>query len=325
MFYNEPQKIEYLESEDNRFLPSTLEVAKRIFVGSAMVEKQYDTDLSNFNRQQVVDLLKKFNATSKGYYKMICLIFADYYNWCLSKEYIDQSNFTNWYDSKLSNLIIDEILPVSLVKGKFFTKEDVLEYLDKIKSPTNRLLLYSPFMGIDGVDHEDLKYLRVSDLYEKRKAIQLHSGAIQPVDDLFIQLLKEADAETMYNPEGKENYTIRRNIYDESVYVLKKCSSDSINEVINKQIIVYRMKVIKKQAENKFISISTLYKNGLINSIKEYYEQKNISLYKALFHEKNKKLYTYDEETQEVISRFNSNMTVRMLRMELKDTIDYYI
>jgi len=324
MYYNEPQKLEYLSIEENRFAESTIEVAKIIFAGSAEVERQYDIDLSNFNRQQVVDLLKKYNSKSKGYYKVMCVIFSDYYNWCLNRGYVDESNFTDWYHSKISNKIIDEILPSSLLKDKFFLKEDVIKYLDDVLDPTNKLLLYAPSVGINGDNHEDLKYLRVDDLLEKRSAIQLHSGKIQIVDELFIELLKEADKSTIYYPEGMENFTSRRNGYSDSIYVFKRCGG-KLNEVITNPILNKKMSVIRKQIGNKFISISTLYRNGLINTIKEHYEKQDISLYTAIFHKNNNKIYTYDKETRDVIDRYNSNITVRMLRMELKDTIEYYM
>jgi len=179
-------------------------------------------------------------------------------------------------------------------------------------------------MGIDGKDHEDLKYLRVDDLFEQRKAIQLYSGKVQFIDDLFIELLKNADACTVYYPEGKENFTSKRNGYVESKYVFKMCSGNKY-DVMSNGVFIKKMSTIKKQADNKFISISSLYKNGLINAIKEHYEAQGISLYTAIFHEKDKKFYTYDKETQDVIERYNSKMTVRMLRMELKETIEYYM
>lgn len=328
MYYNDAQKTQYLEDENNRFAPSTLEVAKMIFSGSADVESQEDTDLSNFNRQQVVNLLKKYNSTTKGYLKLICIIFSDYYNWCMKNDYIDSSNFTNWYDSKLSKPIIDEIVPVELVKDKYFTKEDVYEYLEKVPDVVNKFLIYALFRGIDGIQHDDLKHLSVIDLHEKRNAIQLKSGRIQYVDELFVKLMKNADAATVYLPEGKEVYNVRKRYnYDESIYVFRFCNKATVNQPISNQAITVRMSLIKKQTGNKFISASTLYFNGLVNYIKEHYSPQGITLDKVLFENKenNKKLYKYDEETQDVIKEYGSKMEVKMLRLRLKDFIKFYL
>lgn len=326
--YNEAQKLEYLYNEDNRYEKTTLEAAKSFFNGSADVELQEGTDLSNFNRQQVVKLLKKYNARTKGYYRAMCNIFSDYYNFCLDKGYIESSNFTNWYDSKLSTKIVEEILPHDLVKDKIMLKEDVINMIDLVPDPTNKLLIYAPFIGINGENHEDLKYLRIDDLNEERKVIQLHSGKVQFIDDLFIELIRKADEATRYYPDGIENLTSHRNEYAKSMYVFKQCISkkeEKINCVITNGIFVFKMKCIRMQVGNKYLSITNLYNNGLVTAIKDYYSEKGISLEDALFQQKNNKLYTYDLETQEVINRFGSKLPVRLLRYNLKDTIEYYV
>jgi hypothetical protein len=82
------------------------------------------------------------------------------------------------------------------------------------------------------------------------------------------------------------------------------------------------MNTIKEQMENEFISLSTLYKNGLINYIKEQFAKRDISLKDAIFHEKTGRLYTYNEELQQYIYDFGSKMEAKMLRMEIKDYID---
>jgi len=323
MFYNEKQKIRYLESEDNRFEETTLAAAKIFFNGSSRVEFNKGIDLASFNRSQVFDLLKSYNSRSKGYYKGMCLIFSDYYNWCLNEGLIDRSNVTDWYDYKLSNSIIDEVLPMELIEGKYFKKEYVNECIEKIVDISDKFVFYAPFMGIKG---DDLINLRIDDLNEKRNAVQLVSGKTLQVDDLFIYLMKETDSARRYYPNGvvgidnKYSY----NEYIQSIYVLKMCRGSVINKQITTQVLSTKMKVIKKQIGNKLISAAIIYQNGLISYIKEKYEERGITLRDAIFKEINKKLYFYDKETAEYIEEFGANKTVKMLRMELKDIIKYY-
>lgn len=326
MFYNSKQKERYIEN--SRFAETTLEVAKQIFNGSSRVENQEGTDLTNFNRQQVMNLLKTYNSQNKYYYKLICNIFSDYYNWCLEEGLIDIGNVTNWYDVKLSTPIIEDIIPAKLVKDKYYNKEDVLEYISKVPDPSNKLLIYAFFLGIDGKEHEDIKYLSVNDYSENHKAIKLYSGRKVIVDDLFINLMYKADQSKYYYPDGNENANLRgRHEYNDSKYILKVCNTYKTNEAISNQGITQRLTLIRKQAGNKFISASTLYKNGLIQAIKDHFEEQGISLEQALYQYKvgSKKYYEYEEQIQEIIRTFGSNMEVKMLRLQMKDILQYYI
>jgi hypothetical protein len=322
--YNEAQKNRYLEL--CKYEETTKETIKMIFSSSAKVEAQFEKDLAEFNRPQVIDLLKSFNSKSRHYLTAICIFFADYYNWCLSEGLVDITNVINQYDSSLTKGIIEEIVPIEFIEGKYFIKQDVLEYLDKIPDPRNKFIMYAIFSGVKGEDYYDLTHLRMENLHEKRKVVELENGRMHPVDDLFIRSMKEADSATAYYPDGVVAYNkFHRNEYDKSVYVLKSCRLGTVDTPINRQIITVAIALMQKQTGNKFISVSTLYKNGLISFIKEHYEQKGISFETALLDEINGKLYTYDKETEQVIKEFGSQMTVRMLRLQLKDILHYYI
>jgi hypothetical protein len=325
--FNEKQKIRYINQSN---LPeNSIVVLKKIFNGVAKIEAQNDLDLSNFNRPQVVDLLKSYNSRARSYLKLVCKYFSDYYSWCLSEKLVDITNVTNWYHTSLSNSIIDEVIPLELIRDKFYTEDDVLGYLENIPDPVNKFVVYGLFRGIRGENYCDLSHLRMENLHEKRKAVELEDGRMHPVDDLFMELMKNADKATIYAPDGivaTNGLNRSRNEYDKSVYVFKGCRTGYENRPVENQFFTVRMCLIKKQTKNPLISATTLYNNGLINFIKEHYEPKGIPLKDVLFKNKdnNRKFYMYDEETQAVINEFGSYMTVRMLRLQMREIIQYY-
>ena len=327
MFYNENQKIRYINQSS---MPETsIEVFRRIVAGATKVEIQEKTDLSNFNRQQVINLLKSYNSRSKWYLRLICHHFSEYYSWCLQEKLVDTSNITNWYHVTLSKPIIDEILPIDLLEEKFFDKDLLIEMVNRVKDPTNKLYLYAPFFGIDGEEHSDLRYLKIEDLNEKRKMIYLNSDKYVKVDDLFIELIKNADNADRYDEDGmgtiKKSF---RNTYGESQYVFKVCNVIEKDVIVNTKTINNRYAIIKEQTGNNMLTSSVVYKNGLINYIKEYYEKEHgINIKEALFKlgVGRKNSYLYDSETQKLIEEFGSRLTVRMLRLQMTESIDYYI
>lgn len=325
MIYNELQKMRYAKQSD---MPeSSFEVYKQILATAAKVELQEGTDLANFNRAQVIRLLKTYNSRSRQYLRLISNYFANYYDWCVSERLVDVTNITNWYEINLVKPIISEVLPNELIEGKFFDKETLLMYIDMIKDVSNKLLAYAPFFGIDGESHNDLIHLDINMLDEEKKTIKLYSGLTVKVDDVFIDLIKQANQSQRYDKEGLGQYDVRNsNVYTPSKYVFKVCRSQQANAVLNAKSINTRFATIKEQTGNKMLSMGLIYKNGLLNHIKEYYEQIGVTLSDALFGKapNSKRSYLYDEKTQELIEEFGSRMTVRMLRMQMTDIIHYY-
>jgi hypothetical protein len=328
--YNEFQKKRYLENVNFNFEDNTKEVIIRLFEGAAKIESQEGCDLADFNREQVSNLLKSYNSKSKHYLRLITTHFSYYYTWCLYEDLVDATNIFNAYDYSITKPLIDDILSIDVIRDKYFLREDVLKYLEMIPDIMNKFILYAVFNGIYGNEYEDLTNLRINDLNEIRKSVQLSSGKNIIVDDIFIGLMKRADIETNYYPEGVDSVNRakkpERYTYDSSYYVIKNSGTGINNQPVSKTVIMNRFRLMQKQIGNKHINGGNIYKNGLINYVKEKFEERDITLRKAILQEElTKKLgYTYGVELQEYINEFGSQMTDRMFRMQVKDVIELY-
>lgn len=324
IMYNQIQKQKYLDS--CKYNKGTRYTIMNMFRGAARVERHFGTDLANFNKPKVEELLKSYNSKSRDYLTSMCVYYADYFNWCLENAYVDPSNVINQYDSSMVKTIIENIVPFKLIKGKFFNKKDILKYLDCIEDVSNKFIMYALFIGIKGEDFHELSHLRMSSLDEEKRVVKLTDGRLRSVDDLFIDLMKKTDQSQFYYEEGKSYINNKRNIYDDSIYVLKYCRNNkNANLPVNRGFYSVRLKIIKRQTSNKFITAPTLYMNGLINFIKEQFEKKGITLEDAFFHKTNNKLYTYNDDIEKLITEYGANKTVRMLRYELKETLQFYM
>jgi hypothetical protein len=328
MLYNENQKLRYMNQGD--LSEDAKDVFKFILATAAKVELQEGEDLSNFNRQQVINLLKMYNSRSRHYLRLLCNHFSKYYKWCYTEGLVAENNFTDWYDINLARPIIQEVLPAELIDEKMIDHETMLEFIDKVKDKSNKFLLYAPYVGIKGNDLEDLRYLRAKDLNEDEKTIKLYSGRIAQVDDLFIKLLKDADSSLRYDKNGDGAITKKSTDYCISEYVLKPCSSVE-NSVVSSKLLVARYRTIKEQTGNKFLNPMNVYKNGMINFVKDYFEKRGISLKHALFKktETGKKggansLYVYNSELENAIKEFGEVLEPRMLRYQMTEVYQYY-
>jgi hypothetical protein len=324
--YNADQKNRYLENRRmSKYEEPTIELLIKIFNSTESEEVQFGKDLSEFNQIEVVDLFKSFNSKSPRRLQSTSIFLYDYTSWCYEEGLID--NIANPYDKNIIDVIIKDIIPKDLLSEKYFNKDTMVNnYINSIIDVSNKFIAYALYCGIKGNNYEELINLRKFDLDHDNHVVKLITGRTVKVDSLFINLMINANDMTHYFADGIEKESRQRKYeYQRSEYVIKSCGGKKnlTGDAVSPEYLNKRLATIKEQSGNKYMSASLLYKNGLINHIKERYKKDfGIDLKTALFDEINGKLYTYDKTTQKYIEEFGSKMTVRMLRMEIRDYID---
>jgi hypothetical protein len=182
-WYNKEQKERYIEM--CKYELTTIESIKVLFTISSMVESRNKKDLSLFDSNQIIELLKKINSKSRKFLRATCVFFSDYYNWCVSENLVPSNNLGNPYDVSRVKGIIDMVIPKEVLKNKFFIKEEFYKYLDNLFDPSNKLLAYCLYLGIRGQENEEIRKLKSSDLNEKRKEVRLFNLKSYFADMLF--------------------------------------------------------------------------------------------------------------------------------------------
>lgn len=320
------RKQNYLNDPEVAYEESTKKTIEILFRRAERIEIQEGMDLSCFNRVQIIRLFKGMNSKSKQYLTLASSHFSSYYSWCIKEGIIDNTNIINYYDIKISKPIIDEVITKEILENKVFKKEKMHEYVEKLSDDsTLQFLVYAIYSGVMGKEFDDIANLKLSNLDEENKKVKLKSGITLNIDDKFIQLMKAANSETRYHPEGimqenyRDNYT-----YGESMYVFKKCRTNKRDDKITKSVITGKMRDVHKHVHNRAFTAMNIYKSGLLNYIENKFKDRNISLKRAFIDKKNSKEYKYEEEIQSYIYEFGSNMTTRMLRYQIVDILDIY-
>jgi len=320
--YNEEQKKRYLRYCTDIHELGTINLIEKVFNSTEMAETQFDKDVSLFNQLEVADYIKGLNSKSRGTLSSNCSQLNKYYNWCKNEEHL-VSSIINPFDNRGIKNIIDGILPKEDLNLKFFRKEQFLKMLDEVIDVSNQFIAYAFYCGLS---KDELINLKIGDLYFENKQLKLITGRIIDVDDLFIFLIQKTNDNKQYLPYGIDNESRNKsNYYHKTDYVIKACRSKA--DQISQQYVTTRMKIIKEQMGNEFISIPSLQLNGLINYIKEKFAEQKIDLKTALLSEKvrNKEdlsLYVHDKKTQQYMKEFGSKKPVKYLRMEIEDYLD---
>jgi integrase len=260
--YNADQKLRYLNyCRNNRFEEPTVELIQRIFKSTKTEEEQFDKDVSEFNQIEVTDLLKSFNSKSRTRLKTTCMFLRDYSVWCYQEGLVD--SIINPFDNRVTETIINTLIVKDDLNKKYFTKEQFIKNInDNIPDVTNRFIAYTIYSGLN---LEELVNIKITDLDFDNNRLKLITGREITIDNLFKHLMIESNDQIQYFYNGIEvEDTKKRYTYGESKYVIKKCGVKNC-DAVRPLYINFRMKTIKEQMDNEFISISTIYKNGLIN------------------------------------------------------------
>lgn len=328
MWFNKEQKERYLENCKYEY--TTIETIKVLFNMSYEVEARRDnnTDLSNFTEKQIIELFKKFNSKSRVFLQGVASYFFDYYEWCKSENLI-YGGLGNPYELKRVRRIIEEIVPQEILNQMFFDNEIFMEYLDDILDVSNKFIAYALYSGINGDKAEEIRKLRITDLHEDKKQVRLCTGRIVNVDDAFIRLMKQTASAEFYYPDGKnQSSQLGYYTYANSEYVLRPCrrGENYSDTPLSREMFYARVRKIREQVGNPYLTAHIIYDNGLINFIKEKCNEDGIDFEDAIFEkgeEGEGREYFYNKQVQEYINEFGSNKTTRLLRMQIKDYMDY--
>jgi hypothetical protein len=318
--YREVQKMRFLKAKN--YEESTIGTIKTFFRMVGRVEYDYDKDLVEFSQEEVIDMFKSINTRSRITIISMCTFFREYYDWCLQEGII--TNNDNKFDLSKTPIYANLVVPDEVLEEQYFTRKVLKEkYVKNVIDIGNKFLLYALFCGVKGEGNEELVCLRLRDLDEENKKLTLVTGRIIEVDDFFIQLMKEADSAKYYDQAG--DLQSRNTRYDwsyeyvESQYVFKYMARGVANQPISEHMLKSRFAVIRKQSGNKALSMNTIYKNGLINYLKEKFEEQGISLEEGLTKKYGRHAHVFGKTTEQYIEEFGSKTTLRALKMEIKD------
>lgn len=320
----QPDRKQWFLDESNYEEP-VKQLLIRIFDSTELEEKTFGKDVSEFNEEEAIDLLKSYDSKSRRRLKNTAHYLSKYREWWKNKN--NNVSMIDPFDNRTIDTIVESIIPEESFNNMFFTKNDIMEYMDDILDDMNKFIIVAIFYSIKG---EDLVNLKMEDLNQEDMTVSLQSGRVMKVDDFFVEYMKRASVVEIYKT-GKDQSELRNLkmiTYVNNGYVIRCCAGGgdlydykpSSLSFINQRLIK-----IKEQIGNEFINISNLYKNGIINYIKEQYEKQGISLKTALTQMINNKRYMYEQETQKYIHEFGSKMEVKILRMQIKDYLDYYM
>lgn len=270
--FNEKTKKRFLNAVDLSQFPKSF--WNNVFKKSEILEEQYNKDLYNFSKEQILIWYKLLDSKSLEYLSVINYNIIKYAQWALQESLIvdGMNHFVEITDDEISECVNKYGLNNSII-----TKEELDNILFKIPSSRDKFILLALFEGIKGINLDDIVNMKLDDINRSDNTVNLESGKKKKISNQLIQYAIESADEKCYDSISGRTYK-----YEERpgypVKVVRRNGTKSAGDVITK-VIRGEFDVI---GVPRYVTFNSIYTSGLIHQINQFADQDNVSAAEVL-------------------------------------------
>ena len=192
--YNIEAKERFLESIDESQYPHRW--WERLFEKTYMFEENKQKDFYSFTVPEILDFYKFLDIATIAPLVVYNTNAIKYAQWALNENLITDGQ--NHFDG-----LDVEILTTCISKIKI--DKSILSYdkfknliLRRILNDQDKFVFFCLFEGIKGKDYQDIIDMKISDIDEIAKTVQLGSGRVVEIPQDFIDIAHQADRQITY-------------------------------------------------------------------------------------------------------------------------------
>ena len=270
--FNEKTKKRFLNAVDLSQFPKSF--WNNVFKKSEILEEQYNKDLYNFSKEQILIWYKLLDSKSLEYLSVINYNIIKYVQWALQESLIvdGMNHFAEITDDEIFECVNKYGLNSSII-----TKEELDNILFHIPSSRDKFVLLALFEGIKGINLDDVVNMKLDDINRSDNTVNLESGKKKKISNQLIQYAIESADEKCYDSISGRTYK-----YEERpghpVKVVRRNGTKSAGDVITK-VIRGEFDVI---GVPRYVTFNSIYTSGLIHQINQFADQDNVSAAEVL-------------------------------------------
>ena len=294
--YNYDIKTRFLQEIDvTKYPPRWWE---RLFEKSYKFERKNEKDLFEFTTTEIIEFYKYMNSKSFNSLMVININLTKYGEWALENNMIPD-NQCHFYEIKNETLV--SCLDKSFVDNCIISWDDLKTKSQELMNFVDVYVLYALFEGIKGKDFSEIWQLRMSDINQETRKVQLSSGRIIEVSPEFISVCENTDKEKFL---VTTNGTKRNLTSSVEGYIYKQAAN---GKMVKPGQTVYRKIISSLQylGLNKVITPNDIVKSGMIHYLNKKARELNITV-AELFSD-----LKYVEERNKILYKYNFNVSTK--------------
>ena len=265
--YNEKLKQLFIKSMVKTGINKTIEAAAtQYFKQAEPVEEALQKDLSNFNINEILGLLKHFCTPSMETLMMGTSMFRRYTYYCIEQNVVQDK--LNHYEEVTNEMYLD-CVNKSLAEDKIITRKELLRHVRLLNNPAEKFVVFAVFEGLGGVGCMDLVDIQLDQF--NGNTVTLKSGRVLTVPEELVDIAKESAEEYFYYPPNASSEKYERVKYKDEPGILKSLFNvkDSSSDRRKAYNIVNKLRRISDREGSKSFLNGHLVESGRIDLIKK--------------------------------------------------------
>lgn len=269
--YKPEIKEAFLNSYENEATRTTL---RYLLYKAEPIESQLNKDLSNFNLNEIANVLKNTNAMSKSVVKTNARFLSSYISWAIANGH--RGNEIN----PLSGITDEWYNDLTFKKKLFLSQQELDDMANKdLVNAQDAAVLYLYFESVMGDQSSELLNLHYNDINWNENKITLRDNANPDnprtieVSENCIKIIKAAYEEDSYEFENGE--TGREAALIRSDYIIRNIESKRANSAqLTRPTLYSRLNGIKNSLGLPFLTPNNLRKSGMIKMAVTLYQER---------------------------------------------------
>lgn len=272
MHFNNDIKSEFIANYvDTRVV--SLTSLSAIFNKTAVFEKEYDKDCSQFNKEEILAMYHRFNAKAVSVLENYNVYLKNYTLYRIRKNQIANENA---YDDISKNLLQDCIDP-SIEQQRFITREQLDDIENILFNYTDKAILESLWYGISGKSMRDLVSLDESMLSADKHSLIFPDGRELAISNKLSEYLNGAFSETTYLSHGFTHKIIQLygngRLYKQRSNAYAAPSDDKYFRWVYRKVQIYR-----EYLRMPLLTMKTIQASGLFDALQKGMKENNCSM-----------------------------------------------
>lgn len=276
--FNKEQKERFLQSLEGKVVPSYIINVRSTFNKTEPFEEEYGKDVCNFSREEISSMYSTFDYSTHTTFATFNARLAQYTSWCMNNALVSDgcNHFGEFSRPDFETYVTSK----RVQKNKYLSRETTYSLIGMFINARDKFLVSSLFEFGKSSGYTEIMNLKVEDIDEETKRVQLCTGRCPRVTDEWIEIAKTASAETEYTQLVSE--IVRR--YEEGDTIFRRVATGKYadNAVLdsnaaNKLVTRSLQNIVQFYGLNGDINASSIAVSGQIDMIHRLAREKGIT------------------------------------------------
>jgi len=284
MYYNEEAKAEFIKDYMRSRIVAATSLSA-IFNKTSDFERKYDRDCSEFTKEEILDMYRKFGAKSKSVLENYNVYLKHYTAFRIYHKQIDNENVYN----EINKDAIKECIDPEIQNQLYITREELDDIENELFNFTDKAIIEALWNGISGKSMSDLVSLNRSMFSEDKRSLIFPDGRIIPISEKLSEYLDKAFSETEYLCYGNTIRVDKLNGYD-TLYKERFNAFAGTSNDVKFRWVYRRFQNYRKQVDMPMLTMKNIQASGLLHKIKEGMLKNDCSMREFLYTDEGKQL-----------------------------------